>query len=62
MSSQVLGDAPPGEVNDDTYDPRRGDREPVPVKSDSAEVEDPIDASKADTDEQLGMCGLPFFF
>lgn len=39
--------------NDD-YVSRPADKEPVPVQKDDAPVEDPIDADRADGDEQLG--------
>ena len=40
---------------DDQYVSRTGQKQAeVPVQSDNDKVEDPIDAEKADTDEQLG--------
>jgi hypothetical protein len=46
------GEAPSGIVADDSY--KTGRNEPVPVASDDARVEDPIDDKTADTDAQLG--------
>lgn len=38
------------------YTSRTGQKQaPVPVQSDNDPIEDPIDANKADSDEQLGM-------
>jgi hypothetical protein len=55
MSSENLENAPSGEFRDDSYVSRQGSKnEPLPVQADSDNVEDPIDADKADTDEQLG--------
>ncbi|KAH7329458.1 hypothetical protein B0I35DRAFT_474062 [Stachybotrys elegans] len=46
--------APSGDVRDDSYVSRSGTKhEPMPVQSDNAKVEDPIDENVADTDEQL---------
>jgi hypothetical protein len=43
-------------VEDNDYVMRDGQKGgPIPVQSDSAKVEDPIDAATADSDEQLGM-------
>jgi hypothetical protein len=39
-------------LQDDSYASRMN--EPVPVQSDNKEVEDPVDASFADSDKQLG--------
>lgn len=51
-----LGDVPAGEVMDNDYISRTGQKQaPIPVQSDSDNVEDPIDGAKADTDEALGM-------
>jgi hypothetical protein len=46
--------APTGQVNDPSYKSRRGDRGPIAVIDDDAPVEDPIRASEADSDKQLG--------
>lgn len=45
------GDVPSGDVMSDDY----VEGGPVPVQKDDAPVEDPIDASNADTDAQLGQ-------
>lgn len=56
MSSEQNPDAPTGEVVDNEYTSRTGQKEaPVPVQSDNDAVEDPIDGDKADSDDQLGM-------
>lgn len=56
MSSENLTDAPTGEFQDNSYVSRSGHKaEPLPVQSDDAKIEDPIDPNTADTDEQLGM-------
>lgn len=39
-------------LQDDSYASQMN--EPVPVQSDSQQVEDPVDASFADSDQQLG--------
>lgn len=55
----VGGDVPPGDAGDDSYKSRTGQSH-IPVQSDSAPVEDPIDAATADSDETLGMSALFF--
>ncbi|KAK1976528.1 hypothetical protein LZ30DRAFT_636707 [Colletotrichum cereale] len=50
MSSNEV---PTGEVKDNEYVSRQGDREPISVLDDDAKVEDPIDAETADSDAQL---------
>lgn len=53
MSSTT--DIPQGNAQDDSYVSRPGHKqEDIPVQSDNAEVEDPIDGNVADSDEQLG--------
>lgn len=53
--AEYENEAPTGKVADDSYVSRSGHKdEEIPVMSDEAKVEDPIDESKADTDEQLG--------
>ncbi|KAL7973263.1 hypothetical protein HDV63DRAFT_368155, partial [Trichoderma sp. SZMC 28014] len=42
-----------GNIQDDSYASQMN--EPVPVQSDSKDVEDPVDASFADTDQQLAQ-------
>lgn len=39
-------------LQDDSYASQMN--EPVPVQSDNKEIEDPVDASFADSDQQLG--------
>ncbi|KAL1843708.1 hypothetical protein VTK73DRAFT_2787 [Phialemonium thermophilum] len=46
-------DAPSGEFHDDSYAKMGGSEGPVPVQSDNAKVEDPIDSRTADSDAQL---------
>ncbi|KAI9166535.1 hypothetical protein HJFPF1_02642 [Paramyrothecium foliicola] len=56
MSNRGYDDAPSGEIQDDSYATGRGNTSssgPVPVQSDNAKVEDPIDANTADSDAQL---------
>lgn len=56
MSSRDLGDAPSGDVQDNSYVSRPGEKhQPIPVQSDGMKVEDPVDANTADSDRQLGM-------
>lgn len=53
MSSD-RNEGPKGDVADDSYVSRPGHKdEPVGVVSDQERIEDPIDADKADSDEQL---------
>jgi hypothetical protein len=52
-NDQVAGDAPTGDVKTDDYKSRTGQYQ-VPVQSDDAPVEDPINARTADSDETLG--------
>lgn len=53
-TDQYENEAPTGEVADNDYLDRPGEKGgPVSVQKDSAVVEDPIDASTADSDEQL---------
>jgi hypothetical protein len=47
-------EVPTGEVTDNSYATGNTKGEPIPVTSDNATVEDPIDDKTADTDEQLG--------
>ncbi|WYZ43156.1 hypothetical protein EsH8_VI_000855 [Colletotrichum jinshuiense] len=44
---------PSGEVKDNEYVSRQGDREPISVLGDDAKIDDPIDAETADSDAQL---------
>jgi len=50
MSSAEI---PTGDVVDNDYKSRTGQSE-IPVQSDDAPIEDPIDADTADSDKQLG--------
>ena len=53
-------ETPSGEFREDSYVSRPGNKaEPLPVKSDADQIEDPIDPNTADTDEQLGMASTP---
>ncbi|KAL7944976.1 hypothetical protein V8C42DRAFT_324227, partial [Trichoderma barbatum] len=53
-TNDTLGaDVPEGQVQDDSY--VTSGKDPVPVQSDNASVEDPIQASSADTDKQLNQ-------
>lgn len=45
------GDVPSGDVKTDDYTESKG---PIPVQSDDAPVEDPIDDAAADSNAQLG--------
>jgi hypothetical protein len=57
----VTGDVPAGDAQDNDYVSRPGQKDgPVPVQSDSAGIDDPIDEANADSDEQLGTicCSL----
>jgi hypothetical protein len=55
MSADQNPDAPTGEVVDNDYTSRTGQKQaPVPVQSDNDPVEDPIDGETADSDAQLG--------
>jgi hypothetical protein len=50
------GDVPAGDSQDNDYVSRPGQKGgPIPVQSDNAVVEDPIDGATADSDQQLGM-------
>lgn len=56
---QPAGEGLEGSTGADTiqndYKSRTGQSQ-IPVQSDEAPVEDPIDANSADSDEQLGWC------
>lgn len=51
-ASEQMDNVPEGQVQDDSY--VTGGNESIPVQSDNATLEDPIQASSADTDQQLG--------
>lgn len=53
QNDQAGGDIPAGDVQDNDYKSRTGQSE-IPVQSDDAPVEDPIDPANADSDAQLG--------
>lgn len=54
--SFIMSDIPQGDAQDNDYVSRPGQKEAgIPVQSDDAPVEDPIDAEVANSDEQLGM-------
>jgi len=56
QNDQVSGDVPAGDSQDNDYVSRTGQKQgPIPVQSDNADVEDPIDPNTADSDEQLGL-------
>ena len=55
QNDAVTGDIPAGDAQDNDYVSRPGQKDgPVPVQSDSAGIDDPIDEATADSDEQLG--------
>lgn len=54
----MSSEAPTGDVQDNEYVSRQGDREPIGVLGDDAKVEDPIDAETANSDAQLGKSML----
>lgn len=54
MSAEAQYDGETATTQDD-YASRPGQKDVVPVQSDNAEVEDPIDEETADSDQQLGM-------
>lgn len=53
-------EVPSGEVKDNEYVSRQGDREPISVLGDDAKIDDPIDAETADSDAQLGKSIFTF--
>lgn len=58
MVSNNLNEAPTGEVNEDSYVSRQGQKnQSIPVQSDKDIIEDPL-VGNQDTDEQLGK---PFY-
>lgn len=46
-----------GEIQDDSYTSQMN--EPIPVQGDNRRVEDPVNASSADSDQQLGKYHTP---
>lgn len=57
MSYLNKQDIPTGDAGDNDY-VSRSDQHQIPVQKDEAPVNDPIDASTADSDEQLGKKAL----
>ncbi|PMD22370.1 hypothetical protein NA56DRAFT_598730, partial [Hyaloscypha hepaticicola] len=54
QNDAVTGDIPAGDAQDNDYVSRTGQKDgPVPIQSDSAGIDDPIDEATADSDEQL---------
>lgn len=53
-NKQADQNGPAGNSQDNDYVSRTGQSE-IPVQKDEAQIEDPIDAATADSDEQLGM-------
>lgn len=53
-NDMVSGDVPAGDSMDNDYKSRTGQHH-IPVQSDDAAVNDPIDPATADSDETLGM-------
>ncbi len=51
--AELPSEAPTGQVSDSSY--KTGRNEPVPVVSDDAKIEDPMNLGNADSDKQLGM-------
>ena len=47
-------DLPAGDAVDNDYVSRTGQKEHIPVQSDEASIEDPIDSATADSDQVLG--------
>lgn len=56
-NDRVSGDAPTGDVKDNSYTSRSGQYQ-IPVQKDEYPVDDPIDPATADSDETLGMIFL----
>lgn len=52
-------EAPSADVADNDYVSRPGQKDTVPVQSDDAPVEDPVDSETADSDQQLGTSYPP---
>lgn len=53
-------EAPSGIISDNSYAiDKQEDGDTVPVVTDNAPIESGVDASKADSDEMLGMFPLP---
>ncbi|KAL9621676.1 MAG: hypothetical protein Q9160_003929 [Pyrenula sp. 1 TL-2023] len=52
VNDSLPADAPAGDKQDNDYASRTGQGE-IPVVKDDAQIEDPIDANVADSDEQL---------
>lgn len=54
QNDATTGDIPSGEIKDNTYSARKGGSDNIPVESDDAPVEDPIQAPESNSDAQLG--------
>lgn len=54
QNDKTGGDVPAGDPVDNDYKSRTGQSH-IPVQSDTAPVEDPIDPTTADSDETLGI-------
>lgn len=57
QNDRTGGDVPAGDSIDNDYKSRTGQSH-IPVQSDTAPVEDPIDPVTADSDETLGIDSL----
>jgi hypothetical protein len=56
QNDRVTDGVPAGDAQDNDYVSRPGQKQaPIPVQSDGADIEDPVDPATADSDEQLGM-------
>ena len=56
QNDRVTDGIPAGDAQENDYVSRTGQKQgPIPVQSDGADVEDPINPEMADSDEQLGM-------
>ena len=53
---------PAGDAVDNDYVSRTGQKEHIPVQSDGASIEDPIDTATADSDQVLGMSLLLTYY
>jgi hypothetical protein len=54
IDNKVHDDLQGDDLHDAEYVSSTGEQEPIPVQSDKALVEDPIDENTADSEEQLG--------
>lgn len=58
----MSADIPAGDAQDNDYVSRTGQKDHIPVQSDNATVEDPIDPATADSDATLGVSLYPSHF